>query len=270
MKSFKFSWKTKMMLIVLFSVFGVILITWVLNKTFLESYYIYSKINSLDKVYNYVQSLLVDGDQKYIDYLASQEETENDEQTVEEDEGTGDVSEETDEVTEDETNEESGSLDNSGDTEEKSEVNPKDSQGMKRGLEYGYQTSSFKDLSWLLNDEDQLELQTLANSKDMRVCFQWWYDPALPPISYNNGNISIVGDNEISMRLHSYLFPGPSQEYNIQNTLKTTENYIIYQVKNSRTGNTYIELFAINDDVTKVMLIRTSLESLQESVDTSN
>ena len=50
----KISWKYKMVLLMLAAVVGSIAITWVLNKTFLEDYYLHSKMNTLDEAYRVI------------------------------------------------------------------------------------------------------------------------------------------------------------------------------------------------------------------------
>lgn len=54
----KLSWKYKMVLLMLIAVFGTIAITWVLNKTFLEDYYLYSKIETLDEAYREISEVV--------------------------------------------------------------------------------------------------------------------------------------------------------------------------------------------------------------------
>jgi len=60
----KISWRFKMVLLVLVSVIGAIAVTWVLNRTFLEDFYLYSKMNMLDRVFHSVQGVLKQAEQK--------------------------------------------------------------------------------------------------------------------------------------------------------------------------------------------------------------
>lgn len=54
----KISWRFKMVLLMLASVIGAIAVTWVLNRTFLEDYYLYSKMNMLDEVFREVSNVV--------------------------------------------------------------------------------------------------------------------------------------------------------------------------------------------------------------------
>ncbi len=55
----KISWKFKMVLLILVAVVGAIAVTWVLNRTFLEEYYLYSKMDMLDHVFRSVHEVIV-------------------------------------------------------------------------------------------------------------------------------------------------------------------------------------------------------------------
>ena len=59
----KFSWKFKMVLLMLVSVVGAIAVTWVLNRTFLEDYYLYSKMDMLDDVFRTVHGVIEQAEQ---------------------------------------------------------------------------------------------------------------------------------------------------------------------------------------------------------------
>lgn len=54
----KISWKIKMVLLMLTAVVGAIAVTWVLNRTFLEDYYRYSKMDMLDDVFLSVKGVI--------------------------------------------------------------------------------------------------------------------------------------------------------------------------------------------------------------------
>lgn len=75
----KFSWRFKMVLLMLTAVVGAIAVTWVLNRTFLEDYYLYSKMDMLDEVFLSVKNVIVQAEQ---DALADLE-TEDEEETSE-------------------------------------------------------------------------------------------------------------------------------------------------------------------------------------------
>ena len=55
----KLSWRYKMILLMLVAVIGAISVTWVLNRTFLEDYYLYSKLEVLHNAYEMVDSIIL-------------------------------------------------------------------------------------------------------------------------------------------------------------------------------------------------------------------
>ena len=62
----KISWRFKMVLLILTSVVGAIAVTWVLNRTFLEDYYLYSKEQMTGRgrgKYMYKNELRKDGEE---------------------------------------------------------------------------------------------------------------------------------------------------------------------------------------------------------------
>lgn len=55
----KLSWRYKMILLMLVAVISAISVTWVLNRTFLEDYYLYSKLEVLHNAYEMVDSIIL-------------------------------------------------------------------------------------------------------------------------------------------------------------------------------------------------------------------
>lgn len=53
-----------MVLLMLASVVGAIAVTWVLNRTFLEDYYLYSKMDMLDEVFREVHGVIERAEQE--------------------------------------------------------------------------------------------------------------------------------------------------------------------------------------------------------------
>ena len=53
-----------MVLLMLASVVGAIAVTWVLNRTFLEDYYLYSKMDMLDEVFREVHDVIERAEQE--------------------------------------------------------------------------------------------------------------------------------------------------------------------------------------------------------------
>lgn len=54
----KLSWRYKVTLFMMLAVLAAIVVTWGLNRTFLEDYYLYSKMNTLNEAYQTVSQLL--------------------------------------------------------------------------------------------------------------------------------------------------------------------------------------------------------------------
>ncbi len=55
----RLSWRYKMVLLMLTAVIGAISVTWVLNRTFLEDYYLYNKLEVLHNAYQMVDSIVL-------------------------------------------------------------------------------------------------------------------------------------------------------------------------------------------------------------------
>lgn len=60
----KLSWRYKMVLLMLAAVIGAISVTWVLNRTFLEDYYLYSKLEMLHSAYQSIDSIVLRTEQE--------------------------------------------------------------------------------------------------------------------------------------------------------------------------------------------------------------
>lgn len=63
-----------MVLLMLVSVIGAIAVTWVLNRTFLEDYYLYSKMDMLDEVFRSVHNVLLEAEQDAEQKVETEEE----------------------------------------------------------------------------------------------------------------------------------------------------------------------------------------------------
>ena len=75
----KISWRYKMVLLMLVAVVGAIAVTWVLNRTFLEDYYLYSKMDMLHEAYRSVEQIIQRTEQEAYAALPEKEaEKEND------------------------------------------------------------------------------------------------------------------------------------------------------------------------------------------------
>ena len=64
-----------MVLLMLVAVVGAIAVTWVLNRTFLEDYYLYSKMNMLDSVFQAVNEVVVKAEDEAQAAIKSEDET---------------------------------------------------------------------------------------------------------------------------------------------------------------------------------------------------
>ena len=53
-----------MVLLMLLAVVGAIAVTWVLNRTFLEDYYLYSKMDMLDEVFRTVENVIAEAEEE--------------------------------------------------------------------------------------------------------------------------------------------------------------------------------------------------------------
>ena len=62
-----------MVLLMLLAVVGAIAVTWVLNRTFLEDYYLYSKMDMLDEVFGTVESVILEATEENVKADASQD-----------------------------------------------------------------------------------------------------------------------------------------------------------------------------------------------------
>ncbi len=62
----KLSWRYKMILLMLAAVIGAISVTWVLNRTFLEDYYLYSKLEMLHNAYYSVDAIILRTEQENV------------------------------------------------------------------------------------------------------------------------------------------------------------------------------------------------------------
>lgn len=72
-----------MVLLMLVAVIGAIAVTWVLNRTFLEDYYLYSKMNMLDEVFQAVNSVVSEAEQKALAELEKEEQSQEEQSSEE-------------------------------------------------------------------------------------------------------------------------------------------------------------------------------------------
>ncbi len=78
-----------MVLLMLIAVVGAIAVTWVLNRTFLEDYYLYSKMNMLDSVFQEIQSVVLEAEEKALEALEKEQKKQQEESGAQ---GAGDSS----------------------------------------------------------------------------------------------------------------------------------------------------------------------------------
>lgn len=189
----KLSWRYKVTLFMMLAVLGAIVITWGLNRTFLEDYYLYSKINTLHEAYVVVSGMLKEKDA---------------EKDAKEDEAST--------------------------------------------------ASSF------FSEEDLLTLEILSTRNNLEVYILW--DSIYCTTANTNESHKVFLD-----RLRTYLYPGSTTLYKEQRKLKTVKNeYEVFLIYDSRTQSNYIELFFGDVEQSNYVMIRSNVESMQESVQIAN
>lgn len=190
----KLSWRYKVTLFMMLAVLGAIVITWGLNRTFLEDYYLYSKINTLHEAYVVVSEMM----------------------------------------------------------KEKDAILPTVDAGTEIAA------------SMLFSEEDLLKLEILSTRNNLTIYILW--DSIYCTTANTNESHKVFLD-----RLRSYLYPGSTNLYKEQRKLKTVENeYEVFLVYDSRTQSNYIELFFGDNEHANYMMIRSNVESMQESVQIAN
>lgn len=195
----KISWRYKVTILLMVGILGAIFVTWILNRSFLEDYYLYSKMNTLDSAY-----------QKVIQILQTKEENE---------------------VTTDEN-----LL-----TEEEQQKQAED----------------------FLTDEERLTLEIISTQNDLDIYFNW--DSIYCTTKLNDKFLTFIE------RVRAYLYPGSSPNYQNQKKLKTVDDdYEIFYVYDERTKSNYVELFSGDTEKGNYILLRTNVESIQESVKIAN
>lgn len=195
----KISWRYKVTILLVVGILGAIFVTWILNRSFLEDYYLYSKMNTLDNAY-----------QKVMQILATK--------TTEEEYGSS-----TD-ITEEEL--------------------------QKRVDEF-------------LTSEERLNLEILSTQNNLDIYFNW--NSIYCTTKANDKYLTFLE------RVGAYLYPGSSPNYQNQRKLKTVDtDYEIFFVYDQRTKSNYVELFSGDTEKNNYILLRTNVESLQESVKVAN
>lgn len=77
-------------------------------------------------------------------------------------------------------------------------------------------------------------------------------------------------DNRILSVIKAYLFNGINPGVKYKEQVKATKDYGIFKIYDSNMESNYIDLFGYVDQDNKMILMRTNLESMQESVSVSN
>lgn len=193
----KISWRYRVTILVLVGVFGAILVTWMLNRFFLQDFYLHSKMDTLDTAYQQIRKIL---------------------------------------ETKEDTSEEDGSLTNE-ELQQKAEK--------------------------FLTDDEKISMEILSTQNNLDISFLW-----------NSFYSTTSGSEKLPTfieRIRSYLYPGSSFTYRNVRKLKMVEDeYEIFYIYDERTQSNYVELFSGNPETGNFILLRTNIESIQESVEIAN
>lgn len=118
--------------------------------------------------------------------------------------------------------------------------------------------------SALFSEEDLLQLEILSTRNNLTIYILW--NSVYCTTANTNESHKVFLD-----RLRSYLYPGSTSLYKEQRKLKTVENeYEVFLVYDGRTQSNYIELFFGDNENTNYVMIRSNVESMQESVQIAN
>lgn len=122
-----------------------------------------------------------------------------------------------------------------------------------------------------LNDEQMLELQRLASKNNVSIYVFEDYDTYIFT-NYLSTSYSVdeIDKEELRQQVNSlikeYWYSGSNPYIKNKKTIRETNEYSLYSLFDSRVQSNYIDLV----DSTKTIILRTSYEIMQESVNISN
>ncbi len=237
----KSSWRVRLTLMIMVTVAGAILVTWVLNRFFLEKYYISTKIEALKDTYDSVRSILT----KY--YI-------NEDNNGTADAGTSVISA-VSYMNSSTASSGTGNTPGSG-TAPDGSVPPPDEP-----VEITPQT----DTENFLSDRDSRMLEAYADRFNLSISILW-----NTKYSFSTANVNVkervffekvagyAGGRKQSVFENEVLYREPSGKYVISKTF------------DGRTSANFIELFASDNENASFVLIRTNMESMKDSVTIAN
>lgn len=244
----KISWRLKVIITTTAIVTGAIAITWMLNKFFLEEYYIRSKVDTLSSAFGEVSGILTNY------YVKDSDESADAGQIVS-------------------VSSLAGKRTVTGVTLLSSETAPstptpaagddfdgefRPPQGFGKGIQsfgFGiYEISSDN----FLTEEDFVKLEMLASRSNLTIYVlvdsQYYF-------STTNAN---TRESVLYQRIRSELTGNPHDRAVLK---KSDEGYEITKSFDMRTNSTYLDLFSSDAQRGTYILIRTSVESMRESAD---
>ncbi len=255
----KISWRLRLTLMIMATVAGAIILTWALNRFFLEKYYINTKMDALKSTYEEVESILskyyisddtnqsasVDTPGIRTTSLITVSQTEETEASVTPAQGKGD---------------------------KKDEFGGEFAPGGKEGRGFSenppfdapIEITPQTDTENFLSDLDARRMEAFAGRYNLSISILWNYKYSF---STANGNTKerlfferisdVTGDYAMGFKSEE-MYADPAGRYKIT------------KVYDGRTSSSYIELFAADSVNACFVLIRTNVESIQDSVRISN
>jgi signal transduction histidine kinase len=164
-------------------IFLTIFLTWFINRTFLADYYIYTKINKLDEVYQVIKSV--------------------------------------------------------------------------------YEKNEEQDI---FSEEDTIKLDRLATNDDIDIYLYKNLFPVYPA----QDNLGEKEKDKIFKMVQEFLLPGSNEEVANTVTLAETSQYKTLRLYDRRMDTNYIYLMGLYDENNSMILLRTNLESIEDSVAIAN
>ncbi len=253
----KISWRLRLTLLIMATVAGAIIVTWVLNKSFLEKYYINTKLEALKNTYSSVESILSryylgeDGDvSSYVSRVTDSVSAElGQDVTVMSDMKTEPV------PTGDIKDEFSGEFD----------PNKRDGDLMLPPMDEPVEVTPQTDTENFLSDRDARSLEAAANRYNLSISILWNYK-----YSFSTAN-AVTKERVFFERVSGYNGNGRGFGKDQKVMYKDPDGkYTIYKSYDVRTASSYIELFAGDGENNSFVLIRTNVESMKDSVKIAN
>ncbi len=255
----KISWRLRLTLVIMAAVAGAITVTWVLNRFLLEKYYVNTKIDALKSTYESIEDIL----SKY--YVAE-------EGNQSADAGTGRIiaTLNTKAVQSSETGATPTPAPFKGSMKDefRGDFNPGDQPGEEGGtpppFEGPVEVTPQTDTENFLSDLDSRRLESVASRYNLSISILWNYSYSF---STSNG---YTKERIFIERLPEY---SNSKNFLTNSNVIYTDTdgrYTIFKSFEGRTNANYIELFANDTENSSYVLIRTSVDSMRDSVQIAN